>query len=354
MKLHRLASEAVFALFLAVGAGQTSAFAQTATTAPLPASSKICYAIPSDIHYGASDIAMKGEVTDLQNFLVTQGYFNTYNVGTGHFGPITLKAVMQFQAAQSLPTTGFVGPLTRASIQSISCSNNGNPPPSSSMRINSITPTSGATGTSVSITGYGFTDSNTILFNGYLAARNVPISSTIAMGIACFINTPCHNIIQTLTFNVPSSLSANCLAGSACPLYAVLVTPGQYNVTVQNTNGTSNGTNYTVTSGTSNNSLSINGLDAPSSLSIGQSGTWTLHVTAGSNSGNLHYSVVWGDETSSPTSIMASQSGSVQNSSTFTHTYQRSGTYSPTFTVTDDTGTSISTTNTLNVSPLYY
>lgn len=91
-------------------------------------------------------------------------------------------------------------------------------------------------------------------------------------------------------------------------------------------------------SGSSGGVPSINGLDAPTSLSVGQTGTWTVRATAPSGT-QLRYSVVWGDEGWGATtgSAQAAQSN-VQTSATFSHTYQNAGTYSPTFTVSNNYG----------------
>jgi peptidoglycan hydrolase-like protein with peptidoglycan-binding domain len=57
------------------------------------------------------------EVRELQEQLRAAGFF-TFPTSTGYFGPITLEAVRAFQAANGIPTTGFVGPLTRAELNS--------------------------------------------------------------------------------------------------------------------------------------------------------------------------------------------------------------------------------------------
>ena len=129
------------------------------------------------------------------------------------------------------------------------------------------------------------------------------------------------------------------------------VTPGQYSITVTNVSGTSNPATFTVT-GSGGSTLSVTGLSAPSSLAIGQAGTWTVQVSAQAGT-NLRYSVVWGDEVYYSAGIMAHTQSSVQASATFTHAYERSGTYTPIFTVTDDFGRSVSTSGTVTVTPLY-
>ena len=58
---------------------------------------------------------MRGDhVYELQDFLVDQGLLNT--APTGFFGLLTLKAVKQYQLGHDLPSTGYVGILTRTAI----------------------------------------------------------------------------------------------------------------------------------------------------------------------------------------------------------------------------------------------
>jgi hypothetical protein len=228
-------------------------------------------------------------------------------------------------------------------------------PQTSAVRIYSITPSTGPVGTTVSITGFGFASSNTIRF-GSGAIYNVPISSSIA--IACTTNPSCHGgINQTLQFTVPTSLGAYCVAGAACPMYAMLVTPGTYNVSVTNDNGSSDPVSFAVT-GTPLSPPSaptISGIDAPATLSIGTTGVWTVHAAVPNNGSTttLHYSVDWGDEAVTGAAMMAPQPSQVQSSATFTHAYSQSGTYTATFTVTDDSGAAATVQSTVTVAPQY-
>ncbi len=81
----------------------------------------------------------------------------------------------------------------------------------------------------------------------------------------------------------------------------------------------------------------VSGVSGPQSLSINQQGTWT--VTAYSfNSGNLTYSVNWGDQQFQPLYLNNNSAYSVQQNATFTHTYSQAGTYTPVFTVTNTAG----------------
>jgi hypothetical protein len=104
----------------------------------------------------------------------------------------------------------------------------------------SVSKTSGiAVGDTITITGSGFTNDNTILLDGMVAAKNVPITSSIA--IACTTDPSCKGgIHQTLIFTIPSSIGPDCKAGQMCPMYMRLLTSGTYNLAVENENGTSN------------------------------------------------------------------------------------------------------------------
>lgn len=204
--------------------------------------------------------------------------------------------------------------------------------------ITSMDPTSGTVGTSVTLTGSGFTQSS-ILYFGTGVGKNA--STTIASDGT------------KITFNVPTSTGPYCKPGTPCPYYmSRLVTPGTYAVRVTTDKGTSNSINFTVTKATppkTANPLSIEALDAPVALTAGTPGTWTVHVDTPDNfTGSLHYTVQWGDEvTSAPLARM--MSAMISTSGTFSHTYYDAGTYTPVFTVTDDAGHSVTTSATVLV-----
>ncbi|MDR3558540.1 MAG: peptidoglycan-binding protein [Candidatus Pacebacteria bacterium] len=82
----------------------------------------------------------------------------------------------------------------------------------------------------------------------------------------------------------------------------------------------------------------ISGIDAPTSLAVGQTGTWTVHATDPLNE-TLNYSVDWGDVVN-PTAAYVSGIASPQfnQSTTFTHVYSSAGTYTVTFTVRNNSG----------------
>ncbi len=332
---HIVLTSLVFAVVAFSGVGVEIANAQTST--------KTCVSLSSNIRYGTTDARTDGDVSRLQAFLVTQGLFNQNDMGTLHFGRITLASVVKFQALNGLPTTGYVGPMTRSAISSITCGGT----PTSPVSLYRLNPGISAVGSTVSITGFGFTANNTVLMDGSVAARDVPITSSIA--IACTTSPSCHGgINQTIQFTIPSSLAPNCPIGSMCPMYMRLVTPATYQITVQNDNGTSNTLSLVIGTLNGTQTLSITSLDAPSSLSSGQTGTWTVHAQSWANM-NLHYSVVWGDEVSYGVTSNVAAMETTSSSATFTHVYSRGGTYTPTFTVTDDQGHNVTASNTLTV-----
>lgn len=56
------------------------------------------------------------DVKDLQGFLAEYGAYPEARI-TGHFGPLTKRAVRKFQESQSIDEAGEAGPLTRARIR---------------------------------------------------------------------------------------------------------------------------------------------------------------------------------------------------------------------------------------------
>ena len=60
-----------------------------------------------------------GQVKILQDFLKKQGFLATSEKTTGVFGPLTQKALAEFQKANALEAIGTLGPKTRALINSL-------------------------------------------------------------------------------------------------------------------------------------------------------------------------------------------------------------------------------------------
>ncbi len=79
----------------------------------------ICISLSYNLRYRSRDAATDNQVSILQDFLNNQGYLR--QDPTGYFGIQTLAAVKKFQSYNGLDSTGYVGPLTRAKIQVLTC-----------------------------------------------------------------------------------------------------------------------------------------------------------------------------------------------------------------------------------------
>jgi hypothetical protein len=120
---------------------------------------------------------------------------------------------------------------------------------------------------------------------------------------------------------------------------------GQYTVQICET-GTSNCDQsdavFTIYSGGGSGSPGtqspvISGVDAPTTLAVGQTGTWTVHASDPQN-GALSYTVDWGDTAQQPYAMTSVSSGQFTQTTSSTHSYSNAGTYSLTFTVRNSAG----------------
>ncbi|MDB4991849.1 MAG: hypothetical protein JWL75_94 [Parcubacteria group bacterium] len=107
-------------------------------------------------------------------------------------------------------------------------------PTPSHLSISSISPSSGPTGTYVTLHGTGFTSgSQVVVENGRGAISNVQVNASGTV----------------LTFSMPSSVGAYCKPGQACPMYALLLKSGVHSLSVRNLDDTtSNSVQFTLTS----------------------------------------------------------------------------------------------------------
>ncbi len=262
-----------------VSSSQTvSDFSQN--TRPIPG----CVTLTANLFFGSRDASTGGQVSQLQSYLKTKGYYS-YAV-TGYYGSLTSSAVVRFQQAHGIAGTGYVGPLTRAAIRIDTYDGHTVSTPT----VSHLSPSSGAIGTTVTITGSGFTSDNTVIFD-YGVIPHISSSNGVS-----------------LTFVVPEALSPSCAySNPACMLAIRMLQPGTYNVSVQNANGTSNVLTFTVTNGSTVASPKVSSITP----SYGPTGTTftivgsgftsdnnikfdiggTSHVTAGNNGTTLTFTV---------------------------------------------------------------
>lgn len=94
----------------------------------------------------------------------------------------------------------------------------------------------------------------------------------------------------------------------------------------------------------------ISGVSSPTTLAVGQQGTWTVKAYDPENQ-SLTYYVVWGDEPiyTMPNAGNVPDTRHYTQTSTFTHTYNRAGVYQPTFYVSDASGAQSKTSVTVKV-----
>lgn len=92
----------------------------------------------------------------------------------------------------------------------------------------------------------------------------------------------------------------------------------------------------------------ISGVSGPQTLNVNQTGTWTVKATDASG-GNLTYSVAWGDDDGYGLAHLGTAFYPTQQSATFTHSYSQAGSYTPKFTVINESGKSASTSLSVNV-----
>lgn len=197
-------------------------------------------------------------------------------------------------------------------------------------RIDKFVPNSGAIGASVTIYGDGFRSryylapaTATIYFNGNSVTRVLVQSD------------------EQISFVVPETVQPPlppCNDAFICAMpFPMKLTPGIYNVTVGVDGSISEPALFTITAN-DNRGPVIDGVSGPTSLAVGQQGTWTIAAHDPEN-GQLTYRVSWGDELyydSSPSAIPGDLYFKQQT--TFTHVYNRPGTYTPTFWVHDNVG----------------
>ncbi len=95
----------------------------------------------------------------------------------------------------------------------------------------------------------------------------------------------------------------------------------------------------------------ISSFSGPVQLAVHEIGTWKI-TAADPENGTLKYSIVWGDEwvSAEPWDRMMAPSASIQQNSSFTHSYSTPGNYTVALTVTDSAGKEARTTTSVQVS----
>jgi hypothetical protein len=156
--------------------------------------------------------------------------------------------------------------------------------------------------------------------------------------------------------NTKASWCLSSIDNASCPQLNTDASDGQYKIQICPTNGSAcdeSDNNFTITSNpvVSNGAPVINGIDAPTSLSVNQTGIWTVRATDPQNS-QLTYWVEWGESYAGiPGSVGPSmQSPQMQQTTTFTHSYSNAGTYTVHVTVRNAAGLTAQSSATVQVT----
>lgn len=188
--------------------------------------------------------------------------------------------------------------------------------------IYTVSPNSGAIGSTVTINGSGFS----------------PIQNTVRIG-SLVVNNITSTDGRTLSFVIPAINNSNGYQYNYNTYNTASIQLGAYGLTVTNSAGySSNTVSFAITGYGINSSPTIVSVNGPASISTGQVGTWTIVI----NNPTSNYATVsanWGDVSSYTQSNQQQSYSQGQQTITFTHVYNTQGTYIPTFTVTNGNGT---------------
>ncbi len=366
---------AVLALILSASITPTAS-AQVVSTQVVPGSTG--YTFNTDLTLGSSG----SDVVQLQTWLINGGFnipsVSSGYVAKGYFGSQTQTALMAYQRSIGLPAYGYFGPMTRVYLNRGGNYDNGggNGGGNNAAPFQITRPVGGESwqkGTTQNITWTSpyyfratYVDIKLMPYyqpcTGQICPMTVQTGNaqsmlypyrapyTIATGISVNQNSYSWNVGSINDFTPPI------IPGGAIPIPSIPIAPdGQYTVQICQTGTsvcTSSASPFNIyTRGTPiGNAPVINGVDAPTTLAAGQTGTWTVRATDPSN-GNLNYSVTWGDEQRFVNGISATASSPiVLQTSTFQHSYSTAGTYTVTFTVRNAAGQQVQTTSTVRVT----
>jgi len=103
---------------------------------------------------------------------------------------------------------------------------------------------------------------------------------------------------------------------------------------------------------TANRPPIISSFSGPTTLDVNETGTWTIRASDPEN-GPLSYSVNWGDEYYAFPYAASSAQEQFTQTTTFTHSYSRTGTYTISVAVRDSAGHTARTSSTVRVSNQY-
>ena len=344
------------------------AIAMTALVSVASAQTSNLYQFSTDLTLGSTG----QDVVVLQNTLNTRGFtiplIASGAVPAGYFGAQTQSALAAYQTSVGLPANGFFGQMTREYLNrgfppnlppsvvcpiGYTCTPISGTPPTNTSGLTLASPNGGEVwqlGSSRSIT-WSTADTGTVPGVSVYLTRNISGCFNLPPGQACLMildpeYTLASNVANTGSLQWTVGSQVGTTVGTPMPgSYFVRICPGtDRTLTACDTSDAVFTISATSTSG--NNAPTISGIDGPTALSVGQEGSWVLRGNDVEGS-SLRYSVRWGDESTVGTSPLSSE---FNQTASITHTYRTRGTYSPLFTVQDDSGQTAQASISVNVT----
>ncbi|OGG51962.1 hypothetical protein A3C18_02070 [Candidatus Kaiserbacteria bacterium RIFCSPHIGHO2_02_FULL_54_11b] len=293
-----------------------------------PGRNRVCLPILRQLTRGVSG----DDVWSVQDFLRQEGVFTLEP--TGYFGSVTEYALQLWQAREGIVSSGnpsstgwgAVGPRTRLIIKNKCAPQDGlQASPRTGVAPLTVTftakvPNSGGTGSTYTM-DYGDGVQEVVQPLPGCDANNPLAGKCEDKRTIQHTYTANGSYKATLTHNTPGGCTPEAAAQGCLGPPASSQVIGVATLIV----GPITATEAPV----------IASISAPSTLRVGQTGTW--HVNTRIISGDTTFSVIWGDE-SVLQQIQAYASSTVQNHATFTHAYANAGTYTPRFTATNPKG----------------
>ena len=311
------------------------------------------FTFSNDLTVGSSG----SDVANLQTWLISNGYdipaISAHAGNKGYFGEQTRVALSAYQKSIGFPSYGFFGAMTRGRL------NGGDNHRGASLRVTS--PNGGEAWVKGSVQYITWTGASGILKQTAnirlmspvpaCAQPGQPIQCKIAVRAPYLIASGVNLNSGSFVWNVGQVVN-----NTQSDLQSINIVPdGTYKIqvcSIDNSVCDESDAYFNVTSGSMGNQAPvINGVDAPTSLTVNQTGTWTVHATDPLNN-SLYYTVDWGDAPQclppAPCAV-ANAAVSVIQSTTFTHSYAVLGTYTVTFTVRNSSGLQAQTSSTVQV-----
>lgn len=297
-----------------------------------------CPYITQSLAIGSRDALTGGAVSSLQRYLIAQGVYPEALV-SGYYGPLTAQAVARLQNIHGISPVGTFGPQTRALLQRL-CGTIS--PPISYNYITVTRPAAGEVLQNGSTYTISWNDSRTYIvaprYDIYLMSAGYPCTGTICP-LAATAALPQYR--QAIAQNVYGPYTWTVQGGGYGSLYTIEV------CSAGGSDCASSGT-FSIGTTAGNRPPVIQGFSGPTTLAIGQAGTWTINAHD-PESGSLTYSIDWGDMYYPAYSAQGAYDAYFKQQSTFTHSYASLGTYTVTITVADSSGQSAQATATVQV-----